>query len=261
MKFIDSHAHLTSEEFEGDIDAVLARANEKGIKSVINICIGLKEIERGLELSKKYPNLFLAAAVHPHDAIEENNSLFEKVAHFAKKGDLVAIGETGLDYFYKHATSEKQKEFLIDHCHLALDCNLPLIIHCREAFADFFEVVDSQYQSDSRRIPGVLHCFTGTDAEAEQVLERGWFISISGIITFKKSAELQEVVKRIPIDRLLIETDAPFLAPQNYRGKRNEPSFVPEVAIKIAELKGLTVEEVAYATTANCEKFFRLRES
>ena len=181
---------------------------------------------------------------------KEGESFFPLVVKHAK--ELVAIGETGLDYHYSFSTPDNQKKYLRLYLKLALETKLPIIIHCREAFADFFEIIDSRLPG----CPGVLHCFTGTLKEAEEVLKRGWYLSLSGIATFKKSTELREVAKITPLDQLLIETDAPHLAPQSKRGLQNEPAYLLETAQMIAAAKGIDVIQLAQSTTANAKSLF-----
>lgn len=254
LSYCDSHAHLTSSALYEEIDAVLARAKEASIKTIINICTDDVSLERGLKLSKQYPWIFNAAACHPHDVEKEGDRLFPIIAAHARKGDLVAIGEIGLDYFYKHSTPEVQQIHLKKYLQLALECSLPVIIHCRDAFSDFFNILDADYRVGA---PGVLHCFTGTISDVRGVLERDWYLSLSGIVTFKKSEELREVAKIVPLDRLLIETDAPYLAPQSKRGKPNEPSYLPETAQVIASVKNVSLEELAEATSENARRLFK----
>lgn len=256
MNFIDSHAHLTCDTVFGDIEGILDRAKSSGIAAVINICTDATTLERGIALSQKYPWVYTVASTTPHDVNKEGESFFPIVANHAKNGLLIAIGETGLDYYYEHSPKELQKQFLRSYLHLALECHLPVVIHCREAFDDFFSILDAEYQIGGKHAPGVLHCFTGSLKEAEMVFKRDWFLSLSGIITFKKSSVLREVAKMAPLDRLLIETDTPYLAPQTRRGKTNEPSYLPEIAATIAEAKKLTLEEVGKALTANTQKLF-----
>jgi TatD DNase family protein len=258
MNLIDSHAHLSSEMIFEQADAIAHRAAEAGIQAVINICTDETTLRHGLQLAKKYPWIHNAAATTPHDVEKEGESLFPLMEFHARQGDLVAIGETGLDYHYLHADAEIQQHFLRRYLHLALDTKLPVIIHCREAFSDFFHILDTEYTFNGRHAPGVLHCFTGTVKEAEQIVARDWFLSLSGIVTFKKSDSLREVAKMTPLDRLLIETDSPYLAPQSRRGKTNEPSFLPEIASLIAGVKGIAPEEVASATAANARHLFHL---
>jgi TatD DNase family protein len=255
---IDSHAHLTSPSVFEQVESVLKRARQVGVQAIINICTDLLSLQRGLQLSERYSWIHQAAATTPHDVEKEGEAVFEIMATAARQGRLKAVGETGLDYYYEHSKREIQKDFLRRYLQLALECRLPVVIHCREAFADFFEILDVDYQVDGRYAPGVLHCFTGTLAEAEEVLKRGWMLSLSGIVTFKKSLELQQVAREVPLDQLLIETDTPYLAPQKHRGKPNEPAFLAETAAFIAELKQVSVEEVAQATAHNAQQLFKL---
>lgn len=257
--FIDSHAHITSEQVYSYVDAMLERAKGNGITDIINICTDEPTLLKGLELSQKYPWVHNVAATTPHDVSKEGELLFPLMEKHARNGDLVAVGETGLDYFYEHSAKELQQHFLRRYLHLALECQLPVVIHCREAFNDFFSILDSEYSINGKHAPGVLHCFTGTVQEAEEVLKRDWYLSLSGIVTFKKSQILREVAKLVPLNRLLIETDTPYLAPQSHRGKVNEPSYLPETAATIAEVKGISLEEVAAATSANAQELFRLK--
>jgi len=254
MHYTDSHAHLTSPAVYNEIEAILERAQQAGIQTIINICTDADTLEKGLELSKRHPWVYNVASTTPHDVEKEGEEVFPLMAHHARQGDLVAVGETGLDYYYTHSKREIQQDFLKRYLHLALECNLPVVIHCRDAFEDFFKIVDAEY----KEAPGVLHCFTGTLSEAEEVLKRDWYLSLSGIVTFKRSEELREVAKQVPLDRLLIETDTPYLAPQSKRGKRNEPSYLPDTASLIASLKGVPVEQLVEATTQNAYRFFRL---
>lgn len=254
----DSHAHLTSSALYEDIDTVLSNAQAAGIQRIVNICTNKESLENGLCLSERCPWIYNAAATHPHDVEKEGELLFPTMSQAARSGSIVAVGEIGLDYHYQHSSPEMQQHFLRKYFHLALECKLPVIIHCREAFADFFRILDEEYVVDSKHAPGVLHCFTGTVADAEQVLNRDWYLSISGIVTFKKSSELREVAKLVPLDRLLIETDAPYLAPQSHRGKRNEPAFLAETAAVIASVKGISLEKLVQATNQNAHIFFDL---
>lgn len=250
----DSHAHLTSSELLNHVEAVLARAQAAGLTTIINICTDEESLRLGLELSKRYPWVHHAAAVHPHDAQKLGPTYFPIVAQHARQKAIVAIGETGLDYHYHHSTKEAQQHYLRQHLQLALECALPVVIHCREAFQDLFQILDQEYTQGK----GVLHCFTGTLVEAQQVLDRDFYLSLSGIVTFKKSAELREVAKLVPLDRLLIETDAPYLAPQSKRGHPNEPAYVVETAQVIATVKGITFDELIQATSQNAQRLFQM---
>lgn len=254
----DSHAHLTSPAVFDQLDSLLQRAQEAGVKTIVNICTDPLSLERGIQLSQRCPWIYQAAATTPHDVEREGIEVFEIMATRALQGQLKAVGETGLDYYYEHSNREIQKQFLRRYLHLALECQLPIIIHCREAFNDLFEILDAEYQINGRHAPGVLHCFTGTVQEAEDVIKRGWMLSLSGIVTFKKSLELQQVARIVPLEQLLIETDTPYLAPQKHRGKQNEPAFLAETAHFIASIKDISFEELAQATTQNAYSLFKL---
>ncbi len=255
---IDSHAHLTSPSVFDHLNSVLERAQQAEVKAIVNICTDPLSLERGLSLSQRCPWIYQAAATTPHDVEKEGEQVFEIMAASARQGLLKAVGETGLDYYYEHSNPAIQKQFLRRYLQLALECQLPVIIHCREAFSDLFEILDADYQINGRHAPGVLHCFTGTMAEAEEVIKRGWMLSLSGIVTFKKSIELQEVARNIPLTQLLIETDTPYLAPQKHRGKQNEPAFLAETAQFIASLKQIPFEELAMITAQNACQLFKL---
>lgn len=258
IELIDSHAHLSKEESFEQIEEVLKRAKLAGVSKIINICTNEETLQRGLIIAQKHRFVFNTAATTPHDAETEGDALFPLMEKAARSGHLVAVGETGLDYFYYANTKSEQQRLFKRYLHLALDCRLPIVIHCRDAFEDFFSILDSDYRINGQWGPGVLHCFTGTVQEAEEVLKRDWYISLSGIVTFKKSLELKKVAEMVPLNRLLIETDTPYLAPQSRRGKLNEPSYLLEIAAHIAELKGVPLIEVAKSTYENAHRLFRL---
>ncbi len=250
---IDSHAHITSDELYPDVDGIIERATLASVANIININTDRITLERALELKKKYPHqIFNTVSTTPHDVEkegEENFPYFEKVI---RAKEVIAIGEVGLDYHYEHSNRDVQKEFLKRYFDLAIDVNLPVVIHCRgdDAFTDLFKF--------PQNIKAVLHCFTGNLSQAQIAIDRGWYISISGIATFKKSDHLREVIKSLPINRLLIETDAPYLAPQSKRGQMNEPANVLEVAETIANVKNISLEEVCKETTHNAKSFFNI---
>ncbi len=249
----DSHAHLTSPELLEDLEGVLERAKSAHVLRILNICTDELSLDAGLELSLKEPSILCAAAATPHDVARFGDSFFERVAQEAQRGVLAAIGETGLDYHYEHAPRALQQEHLLRYLALAKELKLPLIFHCREAFKDLFAITDAHVRSN--RV--ALHCFTGTLDEARAVIERGWFLSISGIVTFKKAEWLQEVVREVPLEQLLIETDAPYLAPGKWRGRRNEPAYLVETAECIAQLRNMNLQELAAATTRNLERLIQ----
>ena len=254
MRFFDSHAHLSSSEVLPIIDQVVERAKLSGVTNMMNICTDPITLENGLQLAEKYSQICNAGATTPHDVEKEGENAFPIFAKAARDKKLLAVGETGLDYYYKELDKNVQKDFLIRYLHLALECDLPVIFHCREAFDDLFKITDAEYE---RKAPAILHCFTGSLKEAEEVLQRGWHLSLSGIVTFKNSATLREVAKIVPLNQLLIETDTPYLAPQSKRGKQNEPSFITETARCIAEVKGVPLDEVALATFENAAQLFK----
>lgn len=250
IHFFDSHAHLSSPEVLPQIEEVLSRARAAGVSRMLNICTDLSTLEQGLKLAEAHPEVLNAGATTPHDVESEGELAFSAFEKAALAGRLSAVGETGLDYHYEHSPKEKQKAFLIRYLHLAAKCRRPAIFHCREAFADLFEIADAEYPKGA---PAILHCFTGTLQEAREVVKRGWHVSFSGIVTFKKSEELREAAKWVPLSQLLIETDTPYLAPQSRRGRQNEPAFLPETARAIAGVRGISLEELAEASFANAE--------
>ncbi len=253
MEFIDTHAHLTSPDLFPEIGDILSRAKSANVAKIVNICTDVDTLQKGLVLKEKYPWIYNTAATTPHDVEKEGEEVFPIVKKHVR--DLVAIGETGLDYYYMHSKKEIQKDFFMKYLHLAIEIDLPIIIHCRDAFDDLFAILDAEYKGK----PTLLHCFTGTMEEAKEAINRGYYVSFSGIVTFKNSEPLREVAKIVPLDRLLIETDSPYLAPQSKRGKVNEPSYLPEVAEMIASVKNVSLEEIAKQTKENAERFFRLR--
>ncbi len=257
MLITDSHAHLTNPQLVSKTDELVERAKAASVQRIVNICTDEQSLIDGLALAKRSPLVYNAAATTPHDVETEGASFFPQVERCAKEGLLIAIGETGLDYFYEHSPKDLQQEFLIRYFALARECRLPVIIHCRDAFADLFRLADTHYRDG----PLLLHCFTGTQEEAEEGVRRGWKISMSGIITFKKSEALRDVVRHLPLENLLVETDAPYLAPQTKRGQENEPAFVVETLGVMAALKDVSLEKMAAITTQNADELFSFSKS
>lgn len=249
---IDAHAHLTSPDLFPDLEGIVARAQAAGVEKVVNICTDQDSLAKGIEVKKKINNFYNTAATTPHDVESEGEFFFPLVEEAVAQKELVAIGETGLDYYYAHSKKEVQKKFLSRYFDLATKSGLPLIFHCRDAFADLFAMADGEYAGAA-----VLHCFTGTLQEARGVLDRGWYLSISGIATFKKSEALRAVVKYVPLDRLLVETDAPYLAPQSKRGQKNEPAYIVETYEMVAALKTISKQELIAQIEKNAYAFFR----
>ncbi len=252
--FVDSHAHLGDDALFPYWKEILQRAKTAKIDAIVNICTNSETLERGLLMQKSNPliPIVLAAATTPHDVEKDGDSFFKEVVDLALQKKLVAIGETGLDYHYEYSPKELQKKHLIQYFHLAKKMDLPVIFHCRDAFSDLFELANAEYQSSK----ALLHCFTGTLEEAKQVLDQGWGISFSGIVSFKKSEPLRDVIRYVPLERMFIETDSPYLAPQTKRGSCNEPAFVVETAQVIANIKGISIEEVAQRTSLNARALF-----
>ena len=248
--FIDSHAHLTGPDVIDHVEEMLQRAEQHDVKAIVNVCTDQASLDKGLALSKRHRWIFNAAAATPHDVSKIGESFFSIVARFAREGGLIAIGETGLDYHYEHSPKDLQKEHLLKYVELAIETKLPLIFHCRDAFKDLEDLTKGAGFS------AVLHCFTGTLEEAKVCLERGWMISMSGIVTFKNSASLRDIAKYVPLDRLLIETDTPYLAPLSKRGKMNEPGYVIETAALLAGLKGISTQELGLITARNAAQLF-----
>jgi len=251
--YFDSHAHLTSPQIT-DLEDILERATKNQVSKIVNICTDISTLEKGLILSSHHPYIYNAAATTPHDVEQEGDIFFPRVQQLANEKKLIAIGETGLDYHYEYSPRAIQKKYFVLYLHLALENKLPILIHCREAFCDLFDITAEEY----REAPLLLHCFTGTNEEAIKAVDRGWFISFSGILTFKKSETLRETLKEIPLDRILVETDAPYLAPHSKRGLPNEPAFLPETVAVVAALKGISIEEAGQITFNNACRFFRI---
>ncbi len=252
--YIDSHAHLTANEVFNDLSKVLSRAQKCSVSKIINICTDQQTLDRGIEVSKEYNWIYCAGATTPHDVEKEGASMFPIFKRAAQEGKLIAVGETGLDYFYEHSPKKLQQEFLKKYLTMASDLKLPVIIHCREAFNDLKSIICDYYPSNSI----LLHCFTGTEEEAFLAVEEGWMISISGIVTFKNSGALRNTVSKIPMDRLMVETDTPYLAPQSKRGLVNEPSYIGETVKMLSEVKSLSEEDIASITAANACRFFHI---
>lgn len=246
---VDSHCHLDFSDYADECDEVIRRALENGVTRMLTIGTKLEETPELLALTQKYEQVFAAVGVHPEYAAENENITADDICALTDDPKVVAIGEAGLDYHYgAPETHEAQRKLFRTHLHAAKKAKLPIIIHARDAEEDMISILREEADEN---LKGVLHCFSSGAELAEAGLELGFFISASGIITFKKSEELREIFKNIPMDKLLIETDAPFLAPVPFRGKRNEPSFVVKTAEMLALIKGVSFKEIADRTTKN----------
>ena len=257
-RLFDTHAHLDFPKLHDDLDAVVARAREAGVERIVTIGAsrGLDSNYRALEIARRFDHIDCTAGIHPHDAALCDDEVFQTIVDdFASLPEVVAIGETGLDYYYDNAPREKQKEVFRRFLRLALEVEKPVIIHSREAEEDTVNIID---EVGNRR--GILHCFSGSTAMAKEVLELDFHISFSGIVTFKSAAELREIASFVPDDKILVETDAPYLAPSPKRGKTNEPAFVRHTAAVVAEARGETLEELAAKSYANACALYGLTD-
>lgn len=259
LYIIDSHCHLDSLDYETrhkDVDEVIENAKVRGVQKMISICTTVGRFEAMKALTAHRPEVYLSCGVHPLN-VEDEPFDYEKLYQFAQDPRVVAVGETGLDYHYTPETKALQQELFTAQVEIANKINKPLIIHTRSAREDTMTILENGH---AEKCGGVLHCFTEDWAMAKRAMDLGFYISISGIITFRNAEELREVVRQVPVERLLVETDSPYLAPIPYRGKPNQPAYVREVCEYVATLKGLSVEEFAKITTQNVQKLFRIAE-
>ena len=265
---IDSHAHLDSPRYTDDRDALLARAWEAGVDTILSIGIGdgPDTMHQALDLARAYadrpgvPKIYATAGVHPHEARLADDAAYARLNDLLEQPEVLACGEIGLDYYYDYSPRDEQKRVFTRQMELAAAHRKPIVIHCRpsdnstNAWDDTLDMLESQWAPTG--LGGILHCFTGEWAHARRAMDLGFMISFAGNITFPKAQPIRDVLVRVPLDRILIETDAPFLAPVPNRGKRNEPAWVAEVAAKVGEVKSLSAEEAAFRTTENFHRFF-----
>lgn len=252
---IDTHCHLDFADFEEERDAIVARAHEMGVKQMVTISTKVRKLDGLLALTERYPSVFCSVGTHPNSADQELDIQTEDLVRLANQHEkIVAIGEAGLDYFYDTVKPEDQKTGFLRHIAAARETQLPLVIHSRSADEDMAAILTEE--TGKGAFPFILHCFSAGPALARTGVELGGYISFSGILTFPKSEELREIAKTIPHDRLLVETDAPYLAPKRWRGKRNEPSYVVNTAEVLADTIGVGLAEVAEITTANAFRCF-----
>jgi len=250
---VDHHCHLDFADFASDRAGVIARAQAAGVGILVTISTRVRRLAEVLAIAEAYPNVFCSVGTHPHHAHEESDVGVEEIVALAAHQKVVAIGEAGLDYFYRNSPPAAQAEGFHKHIDAAQRTGLPLVIHTRDADADTALILQRAMQE--RRFAAILHCFTGGKELAKRGLDLGCYISFSGIVTFKRSEGLRDIARSVPLDRLLVETDAPYLAPGRHRGRRNEPAYVVETAAELARLKGIAPAELARATTEN---FFRV---
>ena len=256
---IDSHAHIDGPEFDGDRDEIIERAKAAGISTILNVGTGDPHsgaFERAVALGQKHDSVYTAIGTHPHDARLYDDAAEEKIQTLVKSDRVLAWGEIGLDFHYDNSPRDVQVAVFMRQLRAARECDLPVVIHTREAETETIEILKSEYDGAERR--GVFHCFSGSKDLAQRAIELGFMISFSGIVTFKKADELRAVAREVPLDRLLIETDCPYLTPIPYRGKRNEPAYVVEVARCLAGLHGVDIEEMGRLTSGNFRRFFKI---
>jgi TatD DNase family protein len=250
---VDSHCHLDFPDFAAEIDAIVARAEAAGLAKIVTISTRVRRHGEVLTIAERFENVFCSVGTHPHYAHEELDITARDLSERARHPKVVGIGEVGLDYHYDNSSREAQERGLRTHIEAARETGLPLIIHCRDADADMARILTEEMRQGV--FPAVLHCFTGGRDLARTGVELGMYVSFSGILTFKKSDALRAIAAELPSDRILVETDAPYLAPQPWRGKRNEPAYVVETARVLAQCRGVDADEIARQTTDN---FFRL---
>ncbi|WP_416896911.1 MAG: TatD family hydrolase [Minwuia sp.] len=255
---IDSHCHLDYLARDGDLDEVLARAREAGVSPMLTISTKLREFDVVRSIAESAGDIYCSVGVHPHEAESEPDTAAAELIRLAAHPKVIGIGETGLDYFYEHSPRDVQQAVFRAHISAARETGLPLIIHTRDAEADTIRILEEE--TGKGPFPGLIHCFSGTQRLADAALALGFYISVSGIVTFKTAEDLRTVIATVPAERLLVETDSPYLAPVPRRGKRNEPAYTAHTAAKVAELKGLGAAEVASVTTDNFRRLFAKAE-
>jgi TatD DNase family protein len=258
LELIDSHAHVDMSEFDADRTDMLARAQAAGVRQILAIGGAPGALESALPFAERYEWIYAAAGIHPHEARLAAPGHYDELRSLAKHPKFLALGEIGLDYHYDHSPRDVQQRVFIEQLDLARHAGRPIVIHCREAWPDCLAVLEKNWRSAG--LGGIFHCFSGTLEEARRGTEMGFLISFAGNVTYPKAQNLRDVAAALPLESILIETDSPFLAPQPFRGRRNEPAFVAEVARTLAPVRNLAPPELAAATSANFRRFFGLSE-
>ncbi|WP_282142419.1 TatD family hydrolase [Cytobacillus oceanisediminis] len=251
--FFDTHAHLNAEQYNEDLQEVIDRALDEGISNIVVVGFDRPTIEKAMELTEKYDFIYASVGWHPVDAIDMTEDDLQWIEELSSHPKVVALGEMGLDYYWDKSPKDIQQEVFRKQIRLAKKVKLPIVIHNRDATADIVEILKEEGAGE---VGGIMHCFSGSPEIAKECVDMNFFISLGGPVTFKNAKKPKEVADVIPLEKLLIETDCPYLTPHPFRGKRNEPSYVKLVAEQIAQIKGLSVEEVAQATTENAKKLF-----
>ena len=256
MNLVDTHAHLDFPRFKKDRSQVIERAFENELKYIVNIGADLQSSRNSIKLAEQYDNIYATVGIHPHGADKADLEALKELREMAQSDKVVAIGETGLDFHYDNSPREKQKQAFRAQLRLASNMGLPVVIHAREADEDTVKILKEE---GIEKTGGIMHCFASDKKMARKALDLGLYLAFGGLITFSNLDNLRSIVKDVPLDRLLVETDAPYLTPDPYRGKRNEPLYVKHVAEKIAEIKNISLQEVAETTTKNAEKIYKLK--
>jgi TatD DNase family protein len=254
MVLIDSHAHLEMPEFDADREAVIARAEAAGLTAIVTVGTTVPDCRKAVEIARRHRIVHAAVGIHPHEVKGIGPETYDVLRELARQAKVVALGEIGLDFFYEHSPRDVQLKRFVEQVELALELDLPVIVHDRDAHEETLEILQ-RYRGPLR---GVVHCFSGGAAMAEACLEMGFCLSVAGPVTYKKAQELRDVVREVPADRLLVETDCPYLAPQPFRGKRNEPAYVAETARRVAEVKGMDPGELGRIAADNASRLFGL---
>ncbi|HHZ01597.1 MAG TPA: TatD family hydrolase [Tissierellia bacterium] len=253
---MDSHAHLDDKRFNKDRDEIIRYLHDDGIEAVLNPGADLKSSKKAVEIAEKYPNIYAAVGCHPHDTKYMDDETMNIFRELAKSKKVVAIGEIGLDYYYNNSERDVQKKWFREQIRLAKELDLPYIVHDRDAHEDLLRIMKEEHYDGAR---GVLHCYSGSVEMAREFIKLGFYISLAGPVTFRKARVPKLVAKEIPFDKLLIETDSPYLTPEPFRGKRNEPMYVRFVAEEIAEIRNVSLDEVAEKTNQNFKTLFNIK--
>ncbi len=251
--YFDTHAHYDDEAFEADREEVIASLGEKGVSLVVNASSDIRSSRMSVSFAEKYPFIYAAVGIHPHDASSLTEASLSEIRSLASRNKVVAIGEIGLDYFYNYSPREVQKEAFRLQMQLAGELGLPVIVHDRDAHDDSMKIV-----RDFPQVRGVFHCYSGSLEMAKELIKLGWYLSFTGAVTFKNAKKAPDVVAYVPEDRLMIETDCPYLAPVPLRGKRNDSGNLKYIADRIAEIRGTTSEHIASVTMDNGKRFFSI---
>ena len=251
MELIDAHGHLNDEKYD-DVAAVVARAKERGVVAHVCASCNLSSSQKAVELSKQFDIIYATVSFHPENVNEFDKNSISELENLANNDKIVAIGEIGLDYYYEKETKEKQKDVFVKQNELANKLGLPVVIHTRDAMGDTLEILRKRTPTK----PSLMHCYGGSIESAKELMKLGFSFSFGGLLTFKNATNVVEVVRQIPIEKILLETDCPYMTPVPYRGQRNEPSYIVYTADMLARIKGLTLEEVAKITTENARRLF-----